>query len=76
MPGSGNQRKGIGTNSGRPAKRKVGRPRAKHSSPDYKQVSLYLHKDVRNKVKMRLFEQGAEFSALVEALLRDWLKKP
>ena len=56
-------------------KRKVGRPRAKHSSPDYTQVSLYLHKDVRNKVKVRLFEQGAEFSALVESLLRDWLKK-
>lgn len=56
-------------------KKKAGRPRAKHSSPDYTQVSLYLHKDVRNKVKVRLFEQGAEFSALVESLLRDWLKR-
>lgn len=57
------------------SKRTVGRPRAKHSSPDYTQVSLYLHKDVRKKVKMHLLEQGAEFSALVESLLRDWLKR-
>jgi hypothetical protein len=57
----------------RPA-RKVGRPRAKHSDPDYVQMSVYVHKDVRTKVKMRLFETGGEFSALVESLLRDWLK--
>lgn len=59
-----------------PAKKKAGRPRAKHSDPDYKQMSVYVHKDVRNKVKARLFEQGGEFSALVESLLRAWLKKP
>ena len=58
-----------------PAKKKSGRPRAKHSDPDYKQMSVYIHKDVRNKAKARLFEQGGEFSALVESLLRDWLKK-
>ena len=56
-------------------KKTVGRPRAKHSDPDYKQMSVYIHQDVRNKVKARLFEQGGEFSALVESLLRDWLKK-
>lgn len=50
-------------------KKKVGRPPAKHSSPDYVQMSLYVHKDVRNKVKVRLFEQGAEFSALVESTI-------
>ena len=58
-----------------PVKKKAGRPRAKHSDPDYKQMSVYVHKDVRNKVKARLFEQDGEFSALVESLLRDWLKK-
>jgi hypothetical protein len=58
-----------------PAKKKAGRPPAKHSDPDYKQMSVYVHKDVRNKVKSRLFEQDGEFSALVESLLRDWLKK-
>jgi len=58
------------------ARKRVGRPPAKHSDPDYKQMSLYVHKDVRNKVKARLFEQEGEFSALVESLLREWLKKP
>ena len=58
-----------------PTKKKAGRPRAKHSDPDYKQMSVYIHKDVRNKAKARLFEQGGEFSALVESLLRGWLKK-
>ena len=58
-----------------PVKKKAGRPRAKHSDPAYKQMSVYVHQDVRNKVKARLFEQGGEFSALVESLLRDWLKK-
>ncbi len=57
-------------------KKKVGRPRAKHSDPNFKQMSVYVHQDVRNKVKARLFEQGGEFSALVESLLREWLKKP
>lgn len=58
-----------------PGAKKVGRPRAKHSSPDYAQMSVYIHKEVRNKVKMRLFETGSEFSGLVESLLRDWLKR-
>jgi hypothetical protein len=58
-----------------PVKKKPGRPRAKHSDPDYKQMSVYVHQDIRNKVKTRLFEQGGEFSALVELLLREWLKK-
>ena len=58
------------------ARKRVGRPPAKHSDPDYKQMSVYVHKDVRNKVKARLFEQEGEFSALVESLLREWLKKP
>jgi len=58
----------------RPTKR-VGRPPAKHSSPDYVQMSVYIHKDVRSKVKVRLFENGGEFSALVESLLREWLAK-
>jgi hypothetical protein len=53
--------------------KKVGRPPAKHSSPDYVQMSVYIHKDVRSKVKVRLFETGGEFRALVESLLRDWL---
>jgi hypothetical protein len=58
-----------------PPTKRVGRPRAKHSNPDYTQMSVYIPKDVRAKVKVRLFETGGEFSGLVEALLREWLVK-
>jgi len=53
--------------------RSVGRPPAKHSSPDYAQMTIYVQKHVRNAVKMRLFQEGLELSALVERLLADWL---
>lgn len=55
--------------------KKIGRPRAKHSSPDYQQMSVYIHKEIRSKVKMRLFETGGEFSGLVESLLLGWLER-
>ena len=54
--------------------RKRGRPPAKHSSPDHAQMSLYIHKTVRNLVKIELLKEDGEFSGLVESLLRDWLK--
>ena len=54
--------------------KKVGRPRAKHSDPNYVQMSIYISRDVRAKVKMRLLATDGEFSGLVESLLRDWLK--
>jgi len=38
-------------------------------------MSVYIHKDIRSKVKVRLFEIGGEFSALVESLLRGWLQE-
>jgi hypothetical protein len=53
--------------------KKMGRPRGKHTDPNYKQMSVYVRKDVRLKVKTRLLESGGEFSALVESLLEDWL---
>ena len=53
--------------------RNVGRPRAKHSSPDYAQMTIYVQKAVRNEVKIRLFQEGRELSALVERLLKAWL---
>lgn len=54
--------------------RKVGRPRSKHSSPDYAQMTVYIQRNVRNAVKVRLFEEGREMSALVENLLVRWLE--
>jgi hypothetical protein len=53
--------------------RRAGRPAAKHSSPDYAQMTVYVRKDVRRAVKIRLFEEGLELSALVEKLLSNWL---
>ena len=53
--------------------RRAGRPPAKHSSPDYAQMTVYVRKDVRREVKIRLFEEGLEMSALVEKLLCNWL---
>ena len=53
---------------------KRGRPPAKHSSPDYVQMTVYVQKDVRNEVKIRLFQEGRELSALVEMLLKTWLE--
>jgi hypothetical protein len=53
---------------------RVGRPPAKHSSPDYVQMTVYIQKAVRNAVKMRLFQEGRELSALVENLLKSWLE--
>jgi hypothetical protein len=46
--------------------RGAGRPPAKHSSPDYFQMTVYVRKDVRRAIKIRLFEEGLEMSALVE----------
>jgi hypothetical protein len=54
-------------------RRSVGRPEAKHSSPNYSQMTVYVRKDVRRATKIRLFEEGLELSALVEKLLSNWL---
>lgn len=56
-----------------PKPRPVGRPPAKHSSGEYAQMTVYIKKTVRNEVKMRLFQEGRELSALVENLLKTWL---
>lgn len=57
------------------APKKRGRRPGKHSDVNYTQTSLYLPRDLRNKVRARLYERGMEFSGLVEDMLRDWLAK-
>lgn len=37
-------------------------------------MTVYIRKDVRNALKMRLFQDGLELSALVERLLGHWLE--
>jgi len=45
----------------------------KRSDPDYKQVGLYVNKDIHRQVMTRLAAEDGELSALVEDLLKDWL---
>ena len=54
---------------------KPGRKPGKHSNPDFVQVTAYVPRDLRNKVKARLAEQEMEFSDLVEGMLGEWLAK-
>jgi len=54
---------------------KRGRKPAKHSNPDYVQMTVYVPRELRNRVKARLAEQEMEFSGLVEAMLSEWLTK-
>ena len=51
----------------------LGRRPAKHSNPEYVQMTLYVPRELRNKVKARLAEREMEFSGLVERMLSDWL---
>ena len=46
----------------------------RYSDPNYVQMSIYISRDVRAKVKMRLLATDGEFSGLVESLLREWLR--
>jgi len=56
-------------------KAKMGRPKGKHSDPQYAQMTLYVERNVRNLVKSELAQAEGEFSGLVEGLLRKWLGK-
>lgn len=38
-------------------------------------MTVYVPRELRNKVKARLAEQEKEFSGLVEGMLSDWLAK-
>jgi hypothetical protein len=62
-------------NVGLPESRKLGRPKAKRSDPDYTQVTAYIRKDTHLAVKKKLLDLGdMEFSDTLENLLREWLK--
>jgi hypothetical protein len=38
-------------------------------------MTIYVPRELRNKVKARLAEQEMELSGLVEGMLSDWLAK-
>ncbi len=53
--------------------KKRGRKPGKHTDESYTQTSLYLPRELRNKVRAKLYERGMEMSGLVEDMLREWL---
>jgi len=48
---------------------------AKSVDPDFTKFTTYIRKHTHRAVKVKLAEQGREFSGLVEELLSDWLQK-
>lgn len=58
------------------AKPKVGRPPGKRTDPEYSQHSVWLPDRLYADVARALIAPGKryEFSALVESLLRQWIK--
>ena len=49
------------------------RPMGKSRDPNYKQLGLYVRKDIHRKVKSKAAAEDVELSELVERLLIDWL---
>jgi hypothetical protein len=63
-----------GTLPGGPLSNRLGRPPGKRSDPEFEQVTAYIRKETHQAVKIELLKSGRqEFSALVEALLQQWL---
>jgi hypothetical protein len=58
-----------------PAEVRRGRPPAKHSHPDYYQLTVYVRKKVHRYVKRELpmEDPPLEISNIVDELLEDWL---
>ncbi len=55
--------------------KKLGRPTAKRSNPEFRQVTCYVRKDTYKSVRARLLVDEREFSELVQELLDSWLGK-
>jgi len=49
--------------------------RAKSTDPDFLKFTTYIRKDTHRAVKVKIVEQGREFSDLVEELLSAWLQR-
>lgn len=50
-------------------------PMAKSADPEFLKFTTYIRKQTHRAVKVKVVEQGREFSDLVEELLTDWLHK-
>lgn len=51
------------------------RPMGKSRDPNYKQLGLYVRKDIHRKVKSKAAADEIELSELVERLLINWLSE-
>lgn len=56
-----------------PAVPKLGRPAGKKGHPDYVQVTVYLKKSVHRTARKLLFDEGRQFSDLVDDLVSRWI---
>lgn len=54
-------------------RRKPGRPKGKHSNPDYVTVSGYITKATFRRMRLKCFEQDLEVSELLQTLIDRWL---
>jgi hypothetical protein len=54
-------------------KKPGGKRGGKRSNSDYQQIGAYLPKEVHRQVMKRLAAEDGELSALLEALLKNWL---
>ena len=52
---------------------KMGRPPGKKSNPSYSQVTVYLQKNVHRNARKLLFDDGRNFSDLVDELVARWV---
>jgi hypothetical protein len=52
---------------------KLGRPAGKKGHPDYVQVTVYLKKSVHRTARKLLFDEGKQFSDLVDDLVGKWI---
>ncbi len=53
-----------------------GRPRGKASDPNYRQVTLYLRRDMYTEARKRLLDEEVDLSELVNGLIGKWLATP
>ena len=51
-----------------------GRPRAKRSDPDFKQITAIIRKDTHTAAQRLLIGREQDFSELLEELLATWVK--
>lgn len=57
--------------------KRSGRPLAKRSDPEWKQISAFVRKETHRKAKMKLLQQDGnkDLSDVIEELLQNWVER-